>query len=184
MTLAGAVLDGRYELDEQVGAGGYGEVWRAVDSVLSRPVAVKLFKGAVTSDGLPHCEMAACISAGEHPNLIPVLGKVEEHPSGVSGLVMELIDPQFSNLAGPPSMESCTRDIYDPDLRFDATTALGVARGIASAAHHLHGHGIMHGDLYAHNILHCGEGRALLVEAQRSFRNLMAGLDLLNGTTR
>ena len=28
------------------------------------------------------------------------------------------------------------------------------------------------------------EGRALLVEAQRSFRNLMAGLDLLNGTTR
>jgi PadR family transcriptional regulator PadR len=28
------------------------------------------------------------------------------------------------------------------------------------------------------------EGRALLVEAQRSFRNLMAGLDLLNRTTR
>jgi hypothetical protein len=169
MALTGASISGIHwsalELQRALGEGASGVIHRAEHRTLgsgTRPVAVKLFKGAMTSDGLPHCEMAACISAGEHPNLIPVLGKVEEHPSGVSGLVMELIDPQFSNLAGPPSMESCTRDIYDPDIRFDAATALGIARGIASAAHHLHRQGIMHGDLYAHNILHCGEGRALL----------------------
>jgi serine/threonine protein kinase len=39
---------------------------------------------------------------------------------------------------------------------------LGIAYGIAAAASHLHQRGVMHGDLYAHNILHGGEGRALL----------------------
>jgi serine/threonine protein kinase len=125
-------------------------------------VAVKLFKGAVTSDGLPDCEMAACIGAGDHPNLIPVIGKVKDHPAGVHGLVMELIDPEFSNLAAPPSLASCTRDIYDGELRFDRASALRIAHGIASAARQLHRRGVMHGDLYAHNILHCGQGRALL----------------------
>src|ERR671935_246757 len=42
MPLDGAVLGGRFVLDERIGNGGYGEVWRATDTVLSRPVAVKL----------------------------------------------------------------------------------------------------------------------------------------------
>jgi len=42
MALGRAVLGGRYVLEEQIGNGGYGEVWRATDTVLSRPVAVKL----------------------------------------------------------------------------------------------------------------------------------------------
>src|SRR5580704_4178411 len=42
MALAGTVLGGRYELDEQIGNGGYCEVWRATDTILSRLVAVKL----------------------------------------------------------------------------------------------------------------------------------------------
>ena len=74
-------------------------------------VAVKLFKGAVTSDGLPRCEMAASLAAGTHSNLIKVIGKVAEHPSGIPALVMELIDPAFANLAGPPSLDSCTREV-------------------------------------------------------------------------
>ena len=42
MAQTGAVLGGRYVLEEQIGIGGYGEVWRAADTVLSRPVAIKL----------------------------------------------------------------------------------------------------------------------------------------------
>ncbi|RDK02932.1 leucine-rich repeat-containing protein kinase family protein [Paraburkholderia lacunae] len=157
---------GTLRLEEPLGEGASGVIYRAAllrtARDASRSVAVKLFKGAVTSDGLPDCEMAACIRAGDHPNLIPVVGKVKDHPAGAHGLVMELIDPQYSNLAGPPSLESCTRDIYGPDTRFDLTSALRIAHGIASAACHLHRQGVMHGDLYAHNILHCGQGRALL----------------------
>ncbi|RKR36928.1 leucine-rich repeat-containing protein kinase family protein [Paraburkholderia sp. BL17N1] len=153
------------KLEAPLGEGASGVIYRAALAGrhgASRSVAVKLFKGAVTSDGLPDCEMAACIRAGDHANLIPVAGKVKDHPAGTHGLVMELIDPRFTNLAGPPSLESCTRDIYGADTRFDMASALGIAYGIASAARHLHEQGIMHGDLYAHNILYGGQGRALL----------------------
>ncbi|ENO3976891.1 serine/threonine-protein kinase [Aeromonas veronii] len=116
-------------------------------------VAVKLFKGAVTSDGLPRCEMAASLAAGTHPNLIKVMGKVADHPSGIPALVMELIDPAFANLAGPPSLDSCTRDVYPEGLYLSVPDALAMAQGIASVVGHLHRAGIMHGDLYGHNIL-------------------------------
>ncbi len=152
------------ELGQLLGEGASGFIHRADYNTGDRchGVAVKLFKGAVTSDGLPHSEMAAAIAAGQHPNLIRVLGRVSGHPSGVNGLVLELIDPDFRNLAGPPSFASCTRDIYPADARFDLPVALQIAQGVASAARHLHHQGIMHGDLYGHNILHCGQGRALL----------------------
>ncbi|MFM0005535.1 leucine-rich repeat-containing protein kinase family protein [Paraburkholderia dipogonis] len=153
------------KLEAALGEGASGVIYRAEladQHGALRYVAVKLFKGAVTSDGLPDCEMAACIRAGDHANLIPVAGKVKDHPAGTHGLVMELIDPQFTNLAGPPSLDSCTRDVYGADTRFDLAAALGIAYGMASAACHLHEQGIMHGDLYAHNILYGGQGRALL----------------------
>ncbi|WP_233834099.1 leucine-rich repeat-containing protein kinase family protein [Paraburkholderia sp. ZP32-5] len=155
------------KLEQPLGEGASGVIYRAMlrddcNGGDERAVAVKLFKGAVTSDGLPDCEMAACIRGGDHANLIPVLGKVIDHPAGTHGLVMELIDPRFGNLAGPPSLASCTRDIYSDGLRFDLATVLAIASGIANVASHLHRRGVMHGDLYAHNILHGGAGQALL----------------------
>ena len=153
------------ELTHQLGEGASGVIYHAErrSGLHDLPdVAVKLFKGAITSDGLPHSEMDACISAGRHPNLIPVEGRIPDHPEGADGLVMALIDPSFRNLAGPPSLESCTRDIYPPDIRFRLETALRIATGIASAAAHLHSQGILHGDLYGHNILRNDAGDCLL----------------------
>ncbi|RJG00685.1 leucine-rich repeat-containing protein kinase family protein [Noviherbaspirillum sedimenti] len=152
------------QIHDQLGEGASGVIHGAEhrNGNATRPVAVKLFKGEVTSDGLPRCEMAAWFAAGEHPNLVPVQGKVQDHPTDVHGLVMPLIDPEFRNLAGPPSLESCTRDIYAAGTSFDLASALSIAQGIASAAKHLHRRGIMHGDLYGHNILHGSRGRALL----------------------
>ncbi|MFP3553807.1 leucine-rich repeat-containing protein kinase family protein [Paraburkholderia sp. SIMBA_049] len=151
---------------QTLGEGASGVTHRATrllsDGHPVEAVAVKLFKGAITSDGLPELEMAACLQAGQHPNLIPVLGKISGHPLDEHGLVMKLIHPAFGNLAGPPSLASCTRDVYADDLRFDKPVALHIAGGIASAAQHLHRRGIMHGDLYAHNILHDGAGHVLL----------------------
>jgi hypothetical protein len=152
-------------LQQQLGEGASGVIYRAQwqqEAVNPLDVAVKLFKGAVTSDGLPRSEMAACISAGSHPNLIAVEGKIGGHPDGVEGLVLELIDPAFGNLAGPPSFVSCTRDVYAPDATFTLRAALRIAQGIAAAAAHLHTRGIMHGDLYAHNILTNEAGASLL----------------------
>lgn len=119
----------------------------------AQDVAVKLFKGEVTSDGWPLTEMAASLAAGRHPRLIPVLGQLEGHPEGAQGLVMERIAPAYRTLAGPPSFESCTRDVYPAGLRLPAGVALSIAADVASALAHLHASGLVHGDLYAHNLL-------------------------------
>ena len=145
----------------KLGEGASGVIAQAVLRG-AHDVAVKLFKGAITSDGLPACELAACLRAGAHPNLIPVLGEVTDHPDGVHGCVMTLVDPAFHNLAGPPSLASCTRDVYPDGKRVTVGAVLRLARGIAAAAQHLHRRGILHGDLYAHNILHTDDGAALL----------------------
>jgi serine/threonine protein kinase len=102
------------------------------------------------------------MQAGAHPNLVSAMGRVSDHPQQVQALVMPLIAPEFGNLAGPPSLESCTRDVYDASQRFSWSATLRMARGIASATQHLHTRGILHGDLYAHNILHTTDGDALL----------------------
>jgi len=154
----------RLEIGQRLGEGASGVIYQASlhHEAGTQPVAVKLFKGAITSDGLPRCELTACLSAGRHPGLIPLLGEVAGHPQDVHGCVMDLIDPGFHNLAGPPSLDSCTRDVYPAARRFSLAALLRLARAIASAARHLHARGIMHGDLYAHNILHTAQGDALL----------------------
>ncbi|MGR6751084.1 protein kinase [Aeromonas veronii] len=189
-------------LGELLGQGASGVIHRATlvgnpaDAVTqasgradASQVAVKLFKGAVTSDGLPRCEMAASLAAGTHPNLIKVMGKVADHPSGIPALVMALIDPAFANLAGPPSLDSCTRDVYPEGLHLSVPDALAMAHGIASVAGHLHRAGIMHGDLYGHNILFArgsdAPARALLGDFgaaslyERSNRERAVGLERL-----
>jgi hypothetical protein len=125
-------------------------------------VAVKLFKGAVTSDGLPQCEMAASLAAGEHAHLVGVHGVLADHPQGTPGLVLPRLAAHWAPLAGPPSMASCTRDVYRPDLCLPSVQAQAIARAATAALDHLHAHGLGHGDLYAHNLLVDGQGGALL----------------------
>lgn len=152
------------QVGQPLGEGASGVIhqaqWRRGGA--SQDVAVKFFKGALTSDGLPQSEMDACLGAGAHPNLIPLLGKLGEHPAGADGLVMPLISPRFISLAAPPSLDSCTRDVYAADTRFALDTVLCLALGVVSAVRHLHAQGIVHGDLYAHNVLHDTHGEVLL----------------------
>lgn len=158
----------RLTLQQRLGEGASGVIHQALwqrdgnDGGAAEPVAVKLFKGAVTSDGWPHSEMTACMAAGVHEGLIPVRGRIVGHPETREGLVLALVPPRFGNLAGPPSLDSCTRDIYAEGAHWPLRDALAMATRIASAAAQLHARGLMHGDLYAHNILHDGAGQALL----------------------
>ena len=150
------------ELAEVLGEGASGVIHKALWKPSGHSVAVKLYKGTITSDGSPLHEMQACIAAGLHPNLIKVEGRVVGHPDDQAALVMDLIAPSYRNLAALPSLASCTRDIYAPGTVFSLDVALRMARGIASVAAHLHRHGITHGDLYGHNILWNEAGDCLL----------------------
>ena len=136
-----------------LGEGASGHVYRVQQSDSAEATALKLFKGAITSDGLPEHEWAACLVAGQHPALCTPHAELAGHPQGTRGLLLPLIPPSHTNLGGPPSLDSCTRDVYPPGLRIPATTLLRVAHGIADAVAHLHQRGVLHGDLYAHNIL-------------------------------
>jgi len=161
------------ELGELLGQGASGviskvrikktdSVMTATGSVKSTEAALKLFKGEMTSDGLPEEEMAACLAAGNHPNLVPLIGRLAGHPSGTKGLVLGLIPPHFRNLGGPPSYASCTRDTYPAGTVFSLPFVRSVLGGMADLLAHLHEAGLCHGDFYAHNILVDESGHALL----------------------
>ncbi|MBD0337459.1 MAG: protein kinase, partial [Cyanobacteria bacterium Co-bin13] len=120
------------------------------------------FKGEITSDGLPADEMRACIAAGSHNNLVSVLGKLVNAPEDKAGLVFPFIPATYQNLGNPPSLDSCTRDTYEPGTSFSLAVVLRIAGGIAAAAAHLHERGILHGDLYPHNTLINKAGDSLL----------------------
>jgi hypothetical protein len=151
-------------LGAPLGEGASGVIHEALWHAPSGPqtVALKRFKAAMTSDGLPDSEMAACLAAGTHAHLIGVHGQLTGHPDQGQGLVMQHIGRGYQPLAGPPSFETCTRDVYAADLNLTLEAALALAAGMARVGAHLHARGILHGDLYAHNILWNAQGHALL----------------------
>lgn len=148
-------------LAEIIGDGASGVVHRAIRTD-GTAVAVKMFKGALTSDGLPESELAAAVAAGSHPHLIGTEAVITAHPLAQTGLVMPLLAAGWQRLAGPPSLTSCTRDVYAAELSLSLPQALAIFRGISAAVAHLHLRGLLHGDVYAHNILWDGHRHACL----------------------
>ncbi len=152
----------RLEILEQLGQGASGVISRArLSDSSDEPVAVKLFKGEVTSDGFPLDEMSASIAAGTHRHIVPVKGKIANHPEQIQGVVMELIPERFTVLGNPPSLESCTRDVLS-HRTLTREQVEKIYEGIASAVDHLHSRGILHGDIYAHNTFFDEQGQAIL----------------------
>jgi hypothetical protein len=142
-----------FEIKELLGEGASGLIHKAKWLSKDKNVAIKVFKGAVTSDGLPEDEMAISILAGEHGNLVPFLGKIKSHPEEKNGLIMELIASSFINLGNPPNFDTCTRDVFDESTKFNSNEFLKIVKSMASVSAQLHSKGINHGDIYAHNIL-------------------------------
>lgn len=139
------------ELSEKLGEGASGLIYKAYCKNLKKDVAVKLFKGAVTSDGYAIDEMNTYMSIGKHNNLINVISKIEEEKH--LGLVLALIPKTYKNLGFPPTFDTCTRDIFSHEYTISCEDIYKIATDILSVSIHLHERNIMHGDLYAHNIL-------------------------------
>src|SRR3954451_1740255 len=92
------LLEGRYRLGERIAAGGMGEVWRARDLALGRPVAVKLLRPgyAANEEGLARFRAEARHAGSlSHPGIAQVYDYHEADPPDPPYLVMELVD-------GPP----------------------------------------------------------------------------------
>lgn len=147
-------------LFERVGEGASGMVYKGKWG--DRVVAVKEFKGSMTSDGSTSDELTALLfvaAHGGHDHIINVCAVVGDQ---VEAVVMDYIDlSSWTILGDPPTFDTVTRDVY-AERRFKLAFTVKVLTGVADAMRFLHSIGLLHGDLYAHNILVDAEGGALL----------------------
>ncbi len=140
MPLSSGTRFGPYEITAAIGAGGMGEVYRAIDTNLDRAVAIKVLPGSFACDADRVARFgreAKTLAALNHPNIAAIYGL--EKTSNATALVMELVD-------GEDLSAIITRGpIALPD-------ALPIARQIIDALEAAHEQGIIHRDLKPANI--------------------------------
>ncbi len=139
---------GPYEVAAQIGAGGMGEVYRALDTNLKRAVAIKVLPEALAADAerLARLQREAEVLASlNHPHIAQIYGLEKTDPSTSAGqtattaLVLELVEgPTLADriVEGPMPIED----------------ALPIAKQIAEALEAAHEQGIVHRDLKPANV--------------------------------
>ena len=153
MPQPGDVLAGRFRLDELIGRGGMATVFRAWDTLLGRPVAVKLLRPEITADpdlALRFRREAHAAAVLHHPNVVGYLGAGTEGDTPF--LVMELVDGD----------DLATRIRQEAPL--PPTVAVSIARDVANGLAIAHARGIVHRDVKPGNILVDVDGRARITD--------------------
>lgn len=154
---AGRLLAGRYRVVGQLGRGGMGVVWRAVDEVLGREVAVKELRTYNDADGPELADLrlrmqreARAAARVRHPGVVAVhdVGEVEGRPL----IVMELVEG--------PSLDQVLRKSGPLDPR----EAAGIGAKVMDALAAAHRAGVLHRDVKPGNILLDRSGRVLLTD--------------------
>ncbi|MEV4823542.1 serine/threonine-protein kinase [Micromonospora sp. NPDC049274] len=140
------LLDERYRLIEQLGAGGMSVVWRGYDEVLGRQVAVKVLASRLASDrAFRHRIRVEAQAAARlcHPNITNVYDYGESHQVGltVPYVVMELVDG--GSLAGRLGRE----------VRLPWREAVTIGAEVSSALATAHGRGVVHRDVTPGNVM-------------------------------
>lgn len=145
--------DYEWEKQERLGSGASGEVHLAQRKADGHGCAIKFYRQKVTSDGSVLDELRAALAVRDVEGLIPVLGFFGSNDGSDAGLVMDVVR-NMSELAGPPSFSTVSRDVY-PASSSSRTLeqVLSLARRIAGTAAEMHSRRWAHGDLYGHNIL-------------------------------
>ena len=169
---------GHYRVDARIGSGGMGEVFRAFDTRLNRPVAVKLMRDA----GLEQAAIvqrflreARAASALNHPNIVTI-HEVGETPAGELFIVQELIEGRTLRAL----METAQT----------LTTTVDIGRQVARAIGAAHAAGIVHRDVKPENIMVRADGYvkvldfglARVVDHRAAERSTRVNLDTEPGT--
>ncbi|MEU3233106.1 serine/threonine-protein kinase [Nocardiopsis alba] len=151
--LTGTVLSDRYRLEEQIGSGGMGTVWRATDTLLNRSVAVKLLHPAQMAEptARERFRTEGRITAGlSHPGIAQVYDYGEE--DGRAFLIMELV------VSDPLSQVLREQGRLSPDQTLDFVCQ--AAKALAAA----HARGVVHRDIKPGNLLVTEEGQLKLTD--------------------
>lgn len=147
------LLAGRYRLDARLGEGGMAVVYKAMDVVLNRVVAVKVLRDQYAGDDefverfRREAQAAASLS---HPNVVNIFDV--GHTDGVHFIVLEYVQGQ--NL----------KQILREEGRLEPRRAARIAAAVARALQSAHDRGLVHRDVKPHNILITPEGRVKVTD--------------------
>jgi serine/threonine-protein kinase len=146
-------VTGEFRLLGEIGRGGMGVVYRAIDERLERPVAIKTLPPHLAADPTVRARFlreARTAAALSHPHIVPIYQAVER--DRVVYFVMALVE-------GESLAERIARQ-----GRLDTASLLPFVREIAHALDYAHGAGVVHRDIKAENVLIDRQDRAMLTD--------------------
>jgi hypothetical protein len=154
--LIGTTL-GNYEFQALLGSGGMASVYRAFDTNLRRPVAIKVLSDAAAS--LPGFadrfrQEARLIASLRHPNIVQVYDFGEQ--DGLSYMVQELLPG--------PTLEQRLRDLASRGTKLERAEVLAIVRQLAAALDAAHAAGVIHRDVKPANALWNSQGALVLTD--------------------
>ena len=148
----GEILAERYQLEEHVNDDSAGrQVWRGVDVILRRPVAVVLrYPGGDSAAEM----LQAAVDASRviHPNLVGVYDAIDEGTRAY--VVREWVDGES------------LREVVAADGPLDAARATTIAHALADALAAVHATGMVHGNVHPGTMLIADDGRVVLADAR------------------
>jgi tRNA A-37 threonylcarbamoyl transferase component Bud32 len=151
--LLGTLLSDRYRLEARIGSGGMSTVYRAQDTVLERPVAIKLMNREVAADSAQlerFKREARAVAQLSHPHIVTVIdyGEDENRPY----IVLEYV--------GGETLKQRIRRCGRLPVAEAVAYAVEIARALGSA----HAHHIVHRDVKPQNVLIDEEGTAKVTD--------------------
>lgn len=153
-TLVGLVFDHRYEVQQKIGVGGMADVYRGKDTLLGRPVAIKILHQNFGSDQdfvARFKREAQAAGKLNHPNVVSMYDVGFDQ--GFHYIVMEYVS-------------GCTLKEYIQHHGAQVTVqeAVKITVAIAEGLEHAHMMGIVHCDVKPHNILITDSGRVKVTD--------------------
>jgi anti-anti-sigma factor len=141
LNLPGQKLKNRYYIEDKIGEGILGTVFKATDTRLNQPVAIKILSASFSEEAIEQfLDQGRQVIELDHPNIVNIYDCDEDQ--GLSFMVEEFVESKLLREV---------IDEADGPVRFDL--ALSIVHDIALGLEYAHSHGVIHGDLKPKNVL-------------------------------